>query len=135
VQIIDKGYASGALGTGPEAQRHLRLKELALKRLDERKASLAKDAAEAAAMSSGDALVEVGYTYVTMGEVERGVKLIEQGIAKGNLKRPEDAKLRLGMAQLRSPALKAKGLQTLRSLKGNDGVAEIGRLWAVLGRA
>jgi hypothetical protein len=135
LQIIDKGYASGALGTGPEAQRHLRLKELALKRLDERKASLAKDAAEAAAMSSGDALVEVGYTYVTMGEVERGVKLIEQGIAKGNLKRPEDAKLRLGMAQLRSPALKAKGLQTLRSLKGNDGVAEIGRLWAVLGRA
>ncbi|MEP7283347.1 MAG: hypothetical protein ABI696_15315 [Rubrivivax sp.] len=135
LQIIDKGYASGALGTGPQADRHLRLKELAVKRLAESKASLAKDAAEAARAASGDALVDVGYAYVTLGEVERGVKMIEQGIAKGNLKRPEDAKLRLGMAQLRSPALKTKGLQTLRSIKGSDGVAEIGRLWAVLGHA
>ena len=134
LRIIDKGFASGALGSGPEAERHQRLKELALKRDAERRASIAKDAAEAANAASGDALVEIGYAYVTMGEVDRGVKMIEQGIAKGNLKRPEDARLRLGMAQLQSPALKAKGLQTLRSLKGSDGVAEIGRLWAVLGR-
>ena len=76
----------------------------------------------------------MGYSYVTMGQAEQGVKLIEQGIAKGKLKRPEDAKLRLGMAQIQSPALKAKGLQTLRSIKGTDGVAEVGRLWTVLAR-
>lgn len=134
VDIVDKGFAAKMLGVGPEAERHQRLKDLAVKRNAERKASIAADAAAAAAAPEGDALVEVGYAYVTMGQVDQGVKLIEQGIAKGKLKRPEDAKLRLGMAQIQSPALKAKGLQTLRSIKGTDGVAEIGRLWTVLAR-
>jgi hypothetical protein len=134
VKIIDKGFANGKLGTGPEAGRHQRLRDLAAKRDADRRASLAADAAAAANASDGNALVDLGYVYVTIGEVERGVKMIEQGIAKGGLKRPEDAKLRLGMAQLQAPALKAKGLQTLRSIKGSDGVAEIGRLWAVVGR-
>ncbi len=134
VDIVEKGFAAKALGVGPEAERHGRLKDLAIKRNAEKKASIAADAAAAAAAPEGDALVDVGYAYVTMGQVDQGVKLIEQGIAKGKLKRPEDAKLRLGMAQIQSPALKAKGLQTLRSIKGTDGVAEIGRLWTVLAR-
>lgn len=134
LKIVDKGFAAGKLGTGPEASRHQRLKDLAIKRAAEKKASIAADEAAAAAEKSGDALVDVGYAYVTMGQVDKGVKLIEDGIAKGNLKNPEDAKLRLGMAQIQSPATKAKGLQTLRSLKGSDGVAEIGRLWTVLAR-
>ncbi len=86
------------------------------------------------AEKSGDALIDVGYAYVTMGQVPKGIALIEEGIAKGNLRNPEDAKLRLGMAQIQAPATKAKGMQTLRSLKGTDGVAEIGRLWTVLAR-
>lgn len=134
VDIVEKGFASKALGTGAEAERHQRLKDLAVKRNAEKKASIAADAAAAAAEKTGDALVEVGYAYVTMGQVDQGVKLMEQGIAKGNLKRPEQARLHLGMAQLQSPALKAKGIQTLRSLKGTDGVAEVGRLWTVLAR-
>jgi len=134
LQIIDKGFKAGTLGTGPEAGRHQRLKDLAIKRDSDRRASIAADASAAVAAGDADAMVELGYAYVTMGQVAQGIKLIEQGIAKGGLKRPEDAKLHLGMAQLRSPALKAKGVQTLRSLKGDDGVAEIGRLWAVLAR-
>lgn len=134
VKIIDKGFANGRLGTGPEAARHQRLRDLATKRDAERRASLPADAGAAANAPDGNALVELGAVYVSIGDVERGVKMIEQGIAKGGLKRPEDARLRLGMAQLQSPKLKAKGLQTLRSLKGTDGVAEIGRLWAVIGR-
>jgi hypothetical protein len=134
LDIVEKGFAAKALGVGPEAERHQRLKDLAAKRAAEKKASIAADAAAAADAPEGDALVEVGYAYVTMGQADQGVKLIEQGIAKGKLKRPEDAKLRLGMAQIQSPALKAKGLQTLRSIKGTDGVAEIGRLWTVLAR-
>ena len=58
---------------------------------------------------------------------------IEQGIAKGGLKRPEDAKLRLGMAQQQSSRAKVKAAQTLRSVQGNDGSADIARLWLVLG--
>lgn len=134
LKIVDQGFAKGMLGSGPEAGRHQRLKDLALKREAEKKASIAADEAAAKADKSGDALVEVGYAYVTMGQQPKGIALIEQGIAKGGLKNPEDARLRLGMAQIQSPATKARGLQTLRSLKGSDGVAEIGRLWTVLAR-
>ena len=73
--------------------------------------------------------------YVTMGEVDKGIALIEQGIAKGGLKRPDDAKLRLGMAQLQSGKAKAKAQQTLRSVQGSDGGADIARLWILMGNA
>lgn len=134
LRVIDKGFASGALGKGAEASRHQRLKDLAVQRDQARRASLDQDAAAAVQAKDGDALVELGYVYASIGEVDKGVKMIEQGIKLGDLKRPEDAKLRLGMAQLQSPALRAKGTATLRSLRGEDGLAEIGRLWAVLGR-
>ncbi len=134
LKIIEKGFASGALGKGADADRHNRLRDLAIKRDAERRASIAAEAVQAAAQPEGNELVEVGYAYVTFGEVERGIELIEAGIAKGKLKRAEEAQLRLGMAQIQSKATKAKGLKTLQHLKGHDGVAEIGRLWTVLAR-
>jgi hypothetical protein len=132
-RIIEQGYKAGALGTGAEAARHQRLKDLALKQEAEQKTAIAGQAAEAANEKTGDDLVKVGSAYVAMGEVDQGIGLIEKGIAKGGLKRPDDAKLRLGMAQLQSAKAKASAAQTLRSVKGNDGVAEIARLWLVVG--
>ncbi len=132
-RIVDQGYKSGALGTGPEAARHQRLKDLALKQEAELKAAIAGQASEAANEKDGNELVRVGYAYVTLGEVDQGIAMIEKGIAKGGLKRPEDAKLRLGMAQLQSARFKAKATQTLRSVQGNDGVADVARLWIVAG--
>jgi hypothetical protein len=129
--IIDKGFASGALGTGAEADRHKRLRDLATQREADAKASIEQRATEAASSKSGDDLVQIGYTYVTFGEADKGIALIEQGIAKGGLKRPQDAKLRLGMALLQSAKAKAKGVQTLRSVQGTDGAADLGRLWAL----
>jgi hypothetical protein len=129
--VIEKGFASGALGTGAEAERHKRLRELALKQETETKESIERQAQEAAATKDGNALVHVGYVYVTMGQYDKGIGLIEQGLAKGGLKRPEDAKLHLGMALLQSGKNKGKAVQTLRSVQGNDGAADLGRLWAV----
>lgn len=128
--VVDKGFTSGALGAGAEAERHKRLRELAIKQETERREGIAKDEQEALAAKSGDELVHVGYVYVTMGQYDKGIALIEQGIAKGGLKRPEDAKLHLGMALLQS-GKKSKAMQTLRSVQGNDGAADLGRLWAV----
>lgn len=133
LRIVDQGYKAGALGTGAEAARHQRLKDLALKQEGELKAAIAGQASEAAGQKDGDDLVRVGYAYVSLGQIDQGITLIEQGIAKGGLKRPEDAKLRLGMAQLQSAKAKAKAAQTLRSVRGTDGVADIARLWLVAG--
>ena len=131
LQIVDKGMSTKVLGTGPEADRHKRLRDLAVKKTEESKAAIAAQATEAAAQKSGDDLVRVGYAYVSLGETDKGIALIEQGIAKGGLKRAEDAKLRLGMAQLVKN--KAKAQQTLRSVGGSDGSADIARLWVIAG--
>ena len=132
-RITDQGFKSGTLGTGPEAARHQRLRDLAVKQEVDAKTNVAAQAADALTQKTGDALVRIGFTQVSLGEVDAGIKLIEQGIAKGGLRFPEDARLRLGMAQLQSPRNKAAAVQTLRSVKGTDGAAEVARLWVILG--
>ncbi len=129
--IVDKGFAAGALGNGAEAERHKRLRDMANKQEAEAKASIATRAEAAAAAKEGNDLVQIGYAYATMGQADKGVTLIEQGIAKGNLKRPEDAKLKLGLAMLQSGKHKSKAAQVLRGVQGNDGAADLGRLWAL----
>jgi hypothetical protein len=130
--IVDKGYAAGVLGTGEQAARHQRLKDLVLKSEAESAAGLAKNAADAATFKDGNEMVKVGTVYASMGQHDKAVQLIEQGIAKGNLRRPDDAKLRLALALAGNPKTKAKGLQTLRSVSGTDGTADIARLYAVV---
>lgn len=133
--IVDKGFAAGVLGTGAEAGRHQRLRDLANKQEAEAKASIDQRATAAAAVKDGNDLVQIGYTYASMGQADKGITLIEQGMAKGGLKRPEDAKLRLGLAMLQAGKNKAKAVQVLRSVQGSDGAADLGRLWALQANA
>jgi outer membrane protein assembly factor BamD (BamD/ComL family) len=132
--ILDKGYAAGVLGKGDQAERHERLKNLVNKTLEEKKASRAADEKEALAAKDGNALVNVGLNYVYEGNAAKGLPLIEQGIKKGGLKRPEDAKLRYGEALLFA-GRKDRAVQVLRDVKGTDGTADIARLWVLQARA
>ena len=129
--IVDKGFAAGVLGTGAEAGRHQRLRDLANKQEVDGKAAIDQRATAAAANKDGNELVQIGYAYASMGQADKGISLIEQGIAKGGLKRPEDAKLRLGLAMLQAGKNKAKAVQVLRSVQGADGAADLGKLWAL----
>jgi hypothetical protein len=131
--VVDKGFAAGALGAGAEAERHKRLRDLVMKRLAEEKVSRAADEQQAAAAKSGDALVAAGMNLVYNGEAAKGVQLIQDGIAKGGLKRPDDAKLHLGIAQLVAGD-KAKAQATFKTVQGADGTADLARLWALYAR-
>lgn len=130
--IVDKGYASGALGSGDQAARHQRLKDLVLKTQAESAAAIVGQAAEAAKEKEGNDLIKVGTVYASMGQADKAVELIEKGIAKGGLKRPDDAKLRLALAMAQSPKHKARGLQMLRGIGGHDGTADVARLYAAV---
>lgn len=125
--VVDKGMAAGILGTGAEAARHKRLLDLAAQQEKDGKAAIATEVAQA---RDGNALVQAGTRLVSYGQLDQGIALIEQGIAKDQLRKPADAKLRLGQALLKKN--KAKGLQVLRSVQGADGVADIARLYAIL---
>ena len=132
--IIDKGYAAGVLGKGDQAERHERLKNLVNKTIEEKKATRTADEKEALAAKDGNALVNIGLNYVYEGDAAKGLPLVEQGIKKGGLKRPEDAKLRYGEALLHA-GRKDRAVQVLREVKGTDGTADIARLWVLQARA
>lgn len=127
-QVVDKGFESGVLGNGPEADRHKRLKELVNKQVAEDQKTLGEGDAQAEAAKTGGPLVNTGYHYVTNGKFEKGVAMMEAGIAKGGLKRPEDDKLHLGFAYLQA-GNRVKAIQVLRTVQGNDGTAELAHLW------
>jgi hypothetical protein len=131
LRIVEQGTKAGLLGKGPEAARHQRLRDLAAKQAGEAKATLERQAADAAAEKEGDGLVKVGYAYASAGEADKGIELIQKGIAKGSLKRADEARLRLGMAQLQSAKARAQAAATLRTVKGADGTADIARLWTI----
>jgi hypothetical protein len=105
-----------------------------MKDLAESQKNRAKDEQAGLDAKDGNELVKVGLNYVYEGKADKGLALIEQGIKKGGLKRPEDAKLRLGEAQIYA-GQKAKGVQTLKTVQGSDGTADIARLWILNARA
>jgi hypothetical protein len=129
-KILEKGFASKVLGQGAEAARQKRLLDLATKREADANASLAKDTADAEKAKDGNDLVKIGYRLVNMGQGDKGVELMQKGIAKDDLKRPEDAKLHLALALLQT-GKKAKALQTLRSVQGDDGASDLAHLWVI----
>ena len=132
-QVLDKGFAAGVLGTGPQADRHKRLRDLVAKRLAEEKQTLADEEKQAEAAKDGNTLVNVGMKLVFNGQAAPGLKLMQQGIAKGGLKRPEDAKLHLGIAYL-AAGDNAKALAAFKTVTGNDGTGDLARLWSLYAR-
>ncbi len=129
-QVLEKGFAAKILGVGAEAARHQRLRDLVQKTLDEEKKTLAADEAQARAAKDGNALVTVGMNQVFNGQGAQGLQTLQQGIAKGGMKRTEDAKLHLGVAQV-AAGDNAKALATFKTVGGNDGSADLARLWAL----
>ncbi|HLZ68121.1 MAG TPA: hypothetical protein VKQ29_18000 [Aliidongia sp.] len=126
--VVDKGYAAGVLGTGAEAPRQQRLKDLVTRTIADDQQSMGKGDAEAAAAKDGNALIEIGAKYVSYGQFDKGIPAMEQGVRKDALKHPEDAKLHLGLAYL-AASQKAKAVQMLKTVGGTDGTADLARLW------
>ncbi|WP_229506351.1 tetratricopeptide repeat protein [Massilia sp. BJB1822] len=130
LKIVEQGYKKGALGTGADAGRHQRLKDLAVKtQADNAKAQAAQEA-ELVKNKDADGLANMGFSLVSEGKGDQGLKLIEQAIKFGTAKRPEEMKLHYGLAQFNA-GKKPAALSTLKSVKGEHGEAELARYWTM----
>jgi tetratricopeptide (TPR) repeat protein len=127
--ILDAGYAAGILGTGPDAARAQRLKDLVTRTLVDDQQSLSAETPEAAARDA-EALFTIGAKYVGYGQFDKGISAMEQAVGRGGLKRPDDARLHLGLAYL-AAGQKTKAAAMFRAVGGNDGVADLGHLWVL----
>ncbi len=135
-KVVDEGYTSGALGKGADVDRQKRLRDLVEKRVADNQKVVTPggaDEAAAAAAKDGNALVNLGYNMFSSGQAAKGISLMEAGIKKGELKRADDAKLRLGTALVQA-GQKSKGTQVLKTVQGTDGTQDLANLWVIFAR-
>jgi tetratricopeptide (TPR) repeat protein len=130
-KVVDAGFAAGALGSGSSAAQHRQLRDRATKEAANDAKNIASGEAAAAKAKTGAGLVNLGWAYATMDQFDKGIGFMEQGIAKGSLKSPDEAKLRLGMAYLRA-GQKDKAIQTFQSVKAGGGLSDIAKYFIVL---
>jgi hypothetical protein len=134
LRVMDRGLSLALLGNGKDADEHARLRERADKAAEKDATDLARGEASARAAREGDALVNMGFAWVTGGQAAKGVPLMEQGIAKGALRRPDDARLHMGIA-LWMTGRKDDALKSLAAVGGTDGSAALARVWSLFVRS
>jgi hypothetical protein len=139
--VLDEGYAKGVLGSGASAAEHQKLRDSVRKQAAADIADRAAAEAAARRAADGTALADLGWSIVAgqprtgaaAGEVEHGLALIDQGIAKGGLRRPHEVRLHQGIAQIAAGRKEAarQTLAALASAAGADPLADAIRLWAL----
>jgi hypothetical protein len=134
LRVIDRGLSLSLLGNGKDAAAHAALRERASQAAEKDSADLARAEGAARSAREGDALVNVGFAHVGAGQAAKGVPLMEQGLAKGNLRRADEARLHLGQA-LWQAGRKDDAVKALAEVKGTDGSAALARVWSAFVRS
>ena len=129
-KIVDAGYKAGVLGTGSDAARHQRLKDLVVKTLAASSTKLTADEAEASTAKDGDALAALGFFDATNGKADEGIATMNKALTL-TTKYPEEIKLHMGVAQIQA-GKKAAAMTTLKGVKGTDGTADLARYWTMV---
>ncbi len=130
IKIIDAGYKKGALGTGADAGRHQRLKDLANKTLADNQAAQATHEANLIKEKDADGLFNMGYALVSAGQADKGIALMDQAMKFGTARRPEEMKLHYGIA-LFNAGKKQQAVSALKDVKGTAGEADLARYWTM----
>lgn len=144
LSVIEEAFAAGQMGKGAQAAAHQALREQVRKQAAAEAAD--RPAAEASARTApnGNGLADLGWAMVAglppgvpAAQVEPGLALMEQGLAKGGLRRPVEARLHLAMAQL-AAGRKDAARQTLKALEAEakaDPLAVPVELWSMFAHA
>jgi hypothetical protein len=132
VAVLQRAFQQNLITDTREKERYQHLLDGAKQRAMKDEASLpaAEPAAEKA--PDGNMLIQLGAAYLSYGQATKAVALLQQGIAKGMLKNPDEAVLLLGQAQLKAGqtgAAKSNFEKVASSANGN--YARIGRLWTL----
>jgi outer membrane protein assembly factor BamD (BamD/ComL family) len=125
--VLDEADANG-LFKDAELTRRKALHEKARKMAAEDTAARKRDEAAARSAKDGNALGYLGQTVAAEGRLDAGIAMMEQGLAKGGVRRADELTLRLGEAQALA-GRKQAAMQTLANIKGGEGMTELAHLW------
>ena len=132
VSILQEAFQKKVFTDQRDVLRYQHLLTGAMMRATMDQAQLPAEAQKAQTATTGDPLVAVGEAYLSYGQPEKAVPLIQMGIAKGGLKYPDEANLLLGIAQLRSHNASGahKSFNKVAS-SSQEGYAQLGKLWVL----
>jgi hypothetical protein len=129
--VLDQGFAKNAF-SGADASEAKKLNDQVGKAAAQDKAQLASNESGAKSAKEGDALVTLGMSVSLEGQPDKGLALVEEGMAKGSFKRPDEAKLHLGIAQWRA-GKSDDALKTFQSINGGGAsVVALAHVWALV---
>ncbi len=130
--VLKKAFAQNVFSEPRDKERYQHLLDGARQRAANDQVSLPASEKEAEAAATGDRLVQVGAAWLSYGQNDKAIAAITRGVAKGGLKRTEEANLLLGIAQLRAHdnAGAQKSFERVAA-SSNAGYARLGKLWAL----
>lgn len=122
---LQQAYADGRFGSGAQAAAQAKLRDAVQRAAADDEAQLR---GKGPSPKEPQALAHWGLTYIAAGQTERGLAMMEDALARGGLKRPDDVRLRLGAAYAQA-GQPEKAQRMLASVQGGDGTADLARLW------
>jgi hypothetical protein len=127
--VLDEGFTHKAF-TGADLGEATKLREQATHAAAQDKAQAAANESAAKTARDGNSLATIGLLDTYDGDAKHGAELIEQGVAKGGLKYPDETRLHLGIAQFYA-GRNADALKSFQSVQGSVGLMALAHVWAL----
>ncbi|MFZ9873386.1 MAG: tetratricopeptide repeat protein [Steroidobacteraceae bacterium] len=128
--VIEEGKAKNIFTNKSNLDLATRLLGTAKAQAAADKPTLLAQDKEAAGRKNGEVDARIALAFLGYGDFERSVVAYERGLAKGNIRNPEEARLNLGIAQLKA-GNKEAAAATFAAVKGDETLQRIARLWAL----
>ena len=126
--VLDNAYATKPF-TGADLADANKMRAEVNKSVATDRAQKAVNESAARSAKDGNALVSLGLLETVGGNAQQGARMIEEGIAKGGIRNPEEATLHLGYAQIKA-GRDADAVKTLQAIKsGPNGITQIAHVW------
>jgi tetratricopeptide (TPR) repeat protein len=129
-RILERGFAKGVFTDQRVKERNQRLLESAKKAAATDQASLPRIEKEADAAATGAKNVGVGLAYLGYGQYDKAADDISKGLSKGGLRNEAEARLLLGIAQLKA-GHKDDAVKSFHAVKGDPSLERLANLWTL----
>jgi len=128
--VLEKAQAKGVFTDQRSKDRAQRLLDSAKKRATADQAGLPKFEKEADAAATGEKNFATGRAYLGYGQYDKAADQLSKAVSKGGVKNEADARLTLGIAQLKA-GHKDDAMKTFKTVKGDPALERLANLWGL----
>ncbi|MDB6087490.1 MAG: hypothetical protein JWN85_274 [Gammaproteobacteria bacterium] len=128
--ILEKGFQKNVFADQRTKDKNQRLLESAKKAAAADVAALAKIEKDADAAATGDKDVGVGLAYLGYQQYDKASDLLSKGLTKGGVRSEPEARLLLGIAQLKA-GHKDDAVKSFKAVKGDPTLERLANLWGL----